>query len=226
MSKSLGNFFTVKEVLARFPAEVVRFFLISSHYRSPLDFSDQALVEAETALLRLYATLARLEDLAASPPETALPAPEFTSLHLSPEETERLASLRERFSQALADDLNTAQALGYLFDAVRLSNRLLEQSGLAPPELALLTQVRRDLVELGGVLNLLQADPQAMLAALRQKPADLRLAPEEIDTLIQRRTLARKNKDWAQADAIRRQLLEAEILLEDTPQGTIWRVKV
>jgi cysteinyl-tRNA synthetase len=226
MSKSLGNFFTVKEVLARFPAEVVRFFLINGHYRSPLDFSDQALREAEAALLRLYACLARLQEVLGQYPgfvpqrpiESEIPA-------LTLEECHRLGSLGARFQAAMDDDLSTAQALGYLFDAVRLLNRLLEEPASDSGYLTLLWEMRRSLVDLGQVLNLLQADPQDMVRTLRQKSAELKIAPEEIQRLIEERTQARRNKDWARADAIRQQLADMEILLEDTPGGTIWRVK-
>ncbi|MBM4288662.1 MAG: cysteine--tRNA ligase [Deltaproteobacteria bacterium] len=226
MSKSLGNFFTVKEVLGRFPAEVVRFFLINAHYRSPLDFSDAALEEAETALLRLYSTLARIDELTAGRPAPPAAAPPgFAPAALSPEERERLAALRDRFQAALDDDLNTAQALGYLFDAVRLANRLLEAPETDPAYLAFLSRLSAEIRELGQVLNLLQDDPAAMVARLRQKTADLALTPEEIEALIARRTAARQSKDFATADAIRRELDEKGIVLEDTPKGTIWRVK-
>ena len=226
MSKSLKNFFTVKEVLARFPAEVVRFFLINCHYRSPLDFSDQALAEAETALLRLYTTLARLQDLLVSYPKIIPPAPaDFSAAVLTAKEMARLRALRARFEAAMDDDLNTAQALGYLFEAVRFTNRLLENPSTEPPYLAFLKEVHHDLASLGRVLNLLQADPQDMVAHLRQKAADLKISPAEIEKLINARNQARQNKDYAQADNIRKQLAELNITLEDTPQGTVWRVK-
>ncbi len=226
MSKSLKNFFTVKEVLARFPAEVVRFFLINCHYHSPLDFSDQALAESETALLRLYTTLAKLNDILGKQPQVSGPAPpDFTTSLISADELARLRSLRSRFEAAMDDDLNTAQALGYLFEAVRLTNRLLEHPASEPPYLALLKEVHYDLSSLGRVLNLLQADPQDMVTNLRQKAADLKIPPAEIEKLINARTQARKNKDFARADNIRKQLAELDILLEDTPQGTLWRVK-
>jgi len=227
MSKSLGNFFTLKEVLARFPAEVVRLFLIHGHYRSPLDFSDAALKEATAGLLRLYTTLARLEELFREQPEPAGPPPrDFAAAVLSAEETERLLTLAARFDAAMDDDLNTAQALGYLFDAVRLTNRLLENPEPSPAYLSVLAQIRRELRELGGVLNLLQAPPDRMVRTLRQAGGELPLAPEEIEALIAARAEARRAKDYARADAIRRELAEKGIILEDTPQGTIWRVRM
>jgi cysteinyl-tRNA synthetase len=226
MSKSLGNFFTVKQVLARFPAEVVRFFLINCHYRSPLDFSDAALAEAETALLRLYACLARIQEVLRPYPDLKPQPPVDTCPdNLTPEEFQRLGSLRTRFDAAMDDDLNTGQALGYLFETVRLLNRLLETPSADPAFLRLLRERHDELVDLGRVLNLLQADPQTMLTTLRQKAADLAISPTEIQQLIDERTQARKNKDWSRADAIRKQLIDLDILLEDTSQGTIWRVK-
>ncbi|MFZ5449831.1 MAG: cysteine--tRNA ligase [Thermodesulfobacteriota bacterium] len=224
MSKSLGNFFTVKEVLARFPAEVVRFFLINCHYRSPLDFSDAALAEAETALLRLYTSLARIEEVLKQHPNLKPQHPmDYYPTCLTLEEFHRFGSLRARFDAALDDDLNTAQALGYMFETVRLLNRLLEAPSNDPGYLTILKEMHDELVDLGRVLNLLQADPYTMVATLRQKAADLKISPEEIQRLIDERTQARKNKDWSRADAIRKELADLEILLEDTPQGTIWK---
>jgi cysteinyl-tRNA synthetase len=226
MSKSLGNFFTVKEVLAKFPAEVVRFFLINCHYRSPLDFSDAALAESETALLRLYTCLARIQDVLKQHPDLKLQHPvDSYPDSLTLEEFHRFGSLQARFDAAMDDDINTAQALGYLFDTVRLLNRLLESPSDDPGYLTILAEMHEELVALGAVLNLLQADPHTMLTTLRQKAADLKITPEEIEQLISDRTQARKDKNWAQADAIRKQLIELDILLEDTPQGTIWKVK-
>jgi len=225
MSKSLGNFFTIKEVLARFPAEVVRFFLINSHYRSPLDFSDAALAEAEASLLRLYTTLARLQEFLRGYPNFQ-PQPSMECVpDLGLEDFHRLGSLGSRFETAMDDDLNTAQALGYLFEAVRLLNRLLEKPSPAPGYVAILWEAYHGLRDLGRVLNLLQAHPEEMVKTLRQKAADLKIAPEEIERLIAERVQARKSKNWAQADAIRRQLSDLNIILEDTPQGTVWRVK-
>ncbi len=225
MSKSLGNFFTIREVLAKFHPEVVRFFLIQNHYRSPLDFSDQALSEAESAMERFYSTLARLDQtVGAIAPSDSPPVP-ATLPGLSSEEHSRLVNLRPRFLAAMDDDFNTAQALGHLFDAVRLLNRVLEQNLLGKEGLSSLAWARRELAILGGVLNLLQQDPHSMLQTLRQKAEALTMDPASIDQLIADRLQARKQKDFAKADAIRQQLADAGVILEDTPQGTTWRVK-
>jgi cysteinyl-tRNA synthetase len=205
---------------------VVRFFLISSHYRSPLDFSDAALAEAETALLRLYAPLAKIQDILREHPAPGNASPrDFSAAGLSTEEMERLWTLPQRFDEALDDDVNTAQALGYTFDAVRLINRMLEKPAEEPKYLAFLAHMQQELTSLGYVLNLLQGDPAETMANLRQKPADLAITPEEIEALIAQRTEARKNKNWAQADKIRDELIAKGVLLEDTPQGTLWKVK-
>jgi cysteinyl-tRNA synthetase len=108
---------------------------------------------------------------------------------------------------------------------VRLTNRLLENPESDPAYLAFLAHTQKDLTSMGHVLNLLQADPSETLAILRQKPAELPISPAEIEDLIAQRTAARKNKDFSTADKIRNDLTEMGILLEDTPQGTVWKVK-
>ncbi len=225
MSKSLGNFFTIQEVLAKFHPEVVRFFLIQNHYRSPLDFSDQALAEAQSAVERLYACLARLDQVTGGVSAPPAPPPGEPLPGLTSAEHERLRTLRPRFQEAMDDDFNTAQALGHIFEAVRLCNRALENQPQGSSALAFLVWLRQELATLGSILNLLQHDPTSLLQTLRQKSEALALDPDTIAQLIEERRQARQAKDFARADAIRQQLAEAGILLEDTPQGTTWRVK-
>ena len=159
-------------------------------------------------------------------PHAALPAElNYYPANLTFEECSRLGSLHGRLVNALDDDLNTAQALGFLFDTIRLLNRLPEEQSSEPGYLTILFNLHQGIKELGKVLNLLQSDPAAMVKSLRQKPLDLGISPEEIERLIAGRTQARKDRNYAKADSIRKDLLEKGILLEDTPQGTIWRVK-
>ncbi|CAL1239972.1 cysteine--tRNA ligase [Candidatus Methylocalor cossyra] len=198
MSKSLGNFFTVREILARYRPEVVRFFILNSHYRSPLNYSDENLEEANAALVRLYTAL------------RGLPLPPGTGGADSGE------PFRTRFEAAMQDDFNTPEAIAVLFDLAREVNRA--RSG-SPAEAARLAAL---LKSLGAVLGLLQADPDHFLQQ-GTTPAPGGLTAEAIEALIQARLEARRNKRWAEADRIRDELKAQGILLEDGPTGTTWR---
>jgi len=202
MSKSLGNFFTVREVLAKFAPEVVRFFILRAHYRSPLNYSDQHLVDARHALTRLY---------------TALKGVDVPALDIDWDEPRA-----RRFKEAMDDDFNTPEALAVLFEIANELNR-----SRSSDEAALLRV-------LGGVLGLLQQDPSSFLqggASVYEKadPGDaydarVNRAPERIKELIAARAAARKAKNFAEADRIRQELLDAGIVLEDKPGGvTEWR---
>ncbi len=196
MSKSLGNFFTVREVLQRYAPEVVRLFILTSHYRGPLNYSDENLEHAKSSLTRLYTALRGLP-LAEAPIE---------------------ASWRERFAQAMDDDFNTPEALAVLFDLAREVNRLRTEDETAAARLG--ASLRR----LGELLGLLRTDPETFLRGGEEgKEGGSALTPEQIETLIAERAAARKTKQWAEADRIRGLLQEAGIVLEDTPKGTIWR---
>ena len=124
MSKSLGNFFTIKEVLEKYDSEVLRFFLLSAHYRSPLDFSDQSMTEAEAGLERIYKSLAGIDELMAEASPAEAPTETRDALQ---ELADKAGSFRQRFREALDDDFNTALALGNVFDLVRSANRLLAE---------------------------------------------------------------------------------------------------
>jgi cysteinyl-tRNA synthetase len=188
MSKSLGNFFTVREVLARYDAEVVRFFVIRAHYRSPLNYSDQHLEDAKHALTRLYTALKGI-DAAAGPVD-------WRDAHA------------QRFRDAMNDDFNTPEAVAVLFDLANELNksRLSKEASL--------------LKSLAGVLGLLQRQPEEFLQAL---PAGEGLTPQRIEALIAERAAARKTRNFAEADRIRKALLEQGVALEDTARGTLWR---
>jgi cysteinyl-tRNA synthetase len=194
MSKSLGNFFTVREILERYQPEEVRYFILGSHYRSPLNYDDSQLDGARAALTRLYTALRGLSTEAAA--------------------AEGGESFRERFDAAMDDDFNTPEALAVLFELAREINRLRGRDTAAAAALG--AELRR----LGADLGLLGQDPDAYL----QSGADAGgLADADIDDLIARRNAAREAKDFAEADRLRDQLTAANVLLEDGPGGTTWR---
>lgn len=195
MSKSLNNFFTVRDVLKYYDAETVRYFLMSGHYRSQLNYSEENLKQARASLERLYTALRGTDPAAAAQGGEAFEA---------------------RFRTAMDDDFNTPEAYSVLFDMARDVNRLKAEDSLAAEGLA--AELRR----LAGILGLLEQDPEAFLQSGSQADND---EVQEIEALIQQRNDARKAKDWAQADVARARLTEMGIVLEDGPQGTIWRRK-
>ncbi|MDH5632710.1 MAG: cysteine--tRNA ligase [Gammaproteobacteria bacterium] len=196
MSKSLGNFFTIREILERYDPEVVRYFILSSHYRSPLNYSDQHLDGARSALTTLYTAL---RDFPAA--ESAVP------------EGNEYAT---RFVAALDDDFNTAEALPVLFDLARSINRLRAQDVDAARALA------GEMRGLAGLLGLLQREADVFLKGSVSSAVDS-LSDQEIDTMIEARNAARAARDWAEADRIRDALQAAGIELEDGAGATRWR---
>lgn len=221
MSKSLGNFFTIREVLELFDPETLRFFILQAHYRSPLDYSDQNLREAQSGLSRIYESLAALDQVLTGP------AASMDSVASAAELAEKIESLMSRFREAMDDDFNTAQALGMLFDTVRTLNRFLsEGGGQSVSSRAWLEQLRGAVTQIGTVLGLFQVNPADWLAAREAAKAQhLEISPDEIEGLIVERAVARKNKDFKRSDEIRDYLLARDIQLVDTPQGTSWKVK-
>jgi cysteinyl-tRNA synthetase len=193
MSKSLGNFFTVREVLKRYRPEIIRFFILTSHYRSPLNYSDEQLEEAVAALTRLY---------------TALRGIKITDTAIDVE-------YQQRFQQAMDDDFNTPVALAVLFDLARELNRL------KATELDKAAVLARTLLKLADILGILQDDPESFLKG--GETAENGVTEIQIEQFIQQRLEAKKNKDWATADRIRDELKAQGVVLEDVADGTNWR---
>lgn len=196
MSKSLNNFFTVRDVEVEFEPEVIRFFMLSAHYRSPINFSKDLMVQAKTGLERLYTTLDNLSFLG----QSAIDG------EVNCEIQKILDTHKNSFKDAMDDDLNTALAISVLFEMVRdINSSVTSADTKATIELA-----QNALLELGKVLGLLQVKEEKTL-------------DDEIEQLIEKRQQARKDKDFALSDEIRDTLKLQGILLEDTPSGVKWR---
>ncbi|MDH3998610.1 MAG: cysteine--tRNA ligase [Desulfuromonadales bacterium] len=223
MSKSLGNFFTIRDILKSYDPEVVRFFILTAHYRSPIDFSDQNLEESRLGLTRFYEALAQVEKLLA---ESEAVADEAVPVALE-EPVARLANLDQRFREAMDDDFNTAQSLGHMFDAVRAMNRIVAEGDAGNRALRqALSKGRDELIRLGDVLGLFGSEAAAWLERSAQEGlVDSGVSAEEIEALIVERQQARKDRDFARSDQIRDELAEKGVLLLDGPEGTTWKLK-
>lgn len=198
MSKSLGNFFTVRDISKLYDLEVVRLFMISAHYRSPINFSNELLDSMKSSLERLYIAkgnllhlLGKAEDKTETQDERVL--------------KQKLLNYKEKFIEAMEDDLNTADAVAAIFDLVRDIN-----SNINNDSSKYTVKFAYDLyMELAGVLGLLNKEEKSL--------------DDDIEMLIEERQKARKEKNWALADKIRDDLKDRGIILEDTPQGVKWR---
>lgn len=218
MSKSLGNFFTIKEILEKYEPEVVRYFLLSAHYRSPIEFSDVQLTEAELSIDRYYLTVTRIEDFLEAAVTAEKPGA-FTEL-------EKLnSSFRDKFHNAMNDDFNTASALGFIFELIREVNRFLDSKPSGQKAKELVMKTKELLAEIGGVLNIFNKTPEEWYRSLMQVKK-IELSEEDLLQKIAERQEARKQKEWATADMIRKELEVKGILLEDKKDRTTWKIKV
>jgi len=218
MSKSLGNFFTIKDILDKYEPEVVRYFLLTAHYRSPIEFSDVQLNEAELSIDRYYTTVMRINDYI----ETA---GDKEKIAASSELEEMLASFKDKFHNAMNDDFNTALALGYIFELIREVNRFLDLKPSGQKAKGLVVQSRDLLAEVGGVLNIFNKTPREWYSSL-MKVKKIALSENDLQGKINERQRARENKDWAAADNVRNELAEKGIILEDKKDGTAWKIRV
>jgi cysteinyl-tRNA synthetase len=220
MSKSLGNFLTIRDALEQYHPEVLRLFLLSKHYRSPLDFSREAVLDIQSGLVRIYRTLERLGAVLGRFEENrAIPFSGF-----SPDASEN--TFLNQFIALMDDDLNTAGALGLIFEKIKDMNRALDSLGEKPdPEhAARLEDDRRHLMAAAKLLGILNEKPEDFFGELASSAHTVEA--EQVERLIQERAEARAKKDWAGADAIRERLRGMGVLLEDTPKGTKWRYDV
>lgn len=198
MSKSLGNFFTVRDIRKKYDSEVIRYFMLSAHYRNPINFADTLMEQAKSSVERVYTCLDNLSFLLENAEDKELCDTCRAVLA-------KLGEYKEKYIAAMDDDLNTAGAIGAIFDIVYLANT--EITAQMPK--SVIEEVINTIRELGGVLGL--------FTKTEEKSLD-----DEVELLIEERNAARKAKDWAKADAIRDKLKAMNIVLKDTPNGVQW----
>jgi cysteinyl-tRNA synthetase len=215
MSKSLGNFFTIRDILKSYDPEVVRFFILTAHYRSPIDFSDQNLNDSQAGLSRFYEALQAADNAVEGCPEGEADGQEA-------------AALAEQFRTAMDDDFNTAQAIGHLFEGARTINRLIAEKKFRKQadKVASVRALRQKISELGDVLGLFASEPANWLKQKNLKGLlALGLSEADVEALINERLVARSNRDFARADQIRDGLAARGVELLDSPTGTTWKVR-
>jgi cysteinyl-tRNA synthetase len=223
MSKSLGNFLTIRDILNNYHPEILRFFIFSTHYRNPLDFSESAMQDATAGLERLYECVAAIDALQ---PETSDDS-NVPSV-FSDNDNKHLDGIETRFQQAMDNDFNTAQAQGILFDSVKAINRIRRKLPAIPKsrDISLLKSNIATLRKLASIMGLLREDAHRFLDNKKSKLVsayDIDIAT--IESLIAERYQCRQAKNWARSDEIRNQLLQKNIELMDGPEGTSWSIK-
>ncbi len=215
MSKSLGNFRLIRDVIQQYHPEVIRLFLLSKQYRKPIDFNQASMEASRTALNRIYALLLRIDEAIAGA-ETAATEPENKPFW-------------KKFCQAMDDDFNTANGIAVIFNTVRHANRIMDENetgAVSRNVLKSLSAIKLEMLRMGSVLGIGGDVPEAYFNAQRESV----LAQETIDagfieTLIADRETARQEKNWERADQIRKQLASMNVVLKDRPDGTHWKIE-
>jgi len=199
MSKSLGNFFTVRDISEKYDLQVLRFFMLSAHYRSPLNFSAELMEASKNSLERILTGVENLKDVQKKNNSSPITDAELSNLEMA-------KVLKDKFIAAMDDDFNTADAISAIFELIKLSNTSLNENSTT--EYA------------NGLLNIIEplCDVLGIITERKTEILD-----SEIEDLIEQRTQARKNKDFALADKIRNDLLDRGIVLEDTREGVKWK---
>lgn len=222
MSKSLGNFLTIRDILSHYHPEILRFFIFSTHYRNPLDFSESAMQDATAGLERLYECVAAIDAIA---PDCGKRNAKSV---LSDKDIKRIKDLEPRFQQAMDNDFNTAQAQGIFFDTIKTVNRIRKDITNAPSadDIQFLKNSCTILKKLASVMGLLREEALQFLSVRREKLiADSDIDTVAIEALIAERYQCRLDKNWSRSDEIRDKLLDLNIELKDGPDGTTWSIK-
>ena len=217
MSKSLGNFVTLRDIYEKFLPEVLRFFLLTKHYKTPLDFSFENLEEAEKALKKIYEAKKSILDILSLNPSKDIPFPDDI--------LKQVEEFDKKWKSALEDDLNTAAALGHVFNIVKIANRMTQEKKLRQSKnsINVFKKIYNSLNEIGDVLGIFYREPDVFLDELKTFKAKRKnLDIEEIEKLVKLRECARKDKDFKKADEIREQLQKKGVVIKDTPKGCIW----
>lgn len=218
MSKSRGNFFTIREILKQYHPEVLRYFLLSSHYKSPINYTEDNLNMAQAALTRLYTAIRGLTDEAGNC-GGGCGCCGHDCADVDPDLTKNLDKFLEQFQNALEDDFNIPLAMSFLFELSHYINKLRSDDKQSSATQACL--VLREIM--GGILGILQCDPEHFLQNGGRGSESVAPDETQIEALITKREVARNTKDWALADSLRKELLTLGVIVEDTPSGSTWK---
>ncbi len=226
MSKSLGNFFTIRDILDQYDAEVVRLFLLSTHYRSPIDFSDANLKDARAGLDRFYTMKEGIIKFLAGK-RAPMVKPEEVIESSDRPLYEKTVNLSKAFEEAMDDDFNTAFAIGVVYDLVRDINKFLSvvDKKNDAASFIILSQALSSFEDVSKTLGIFLRDPEEWFKESRLTDGKVTLSVERIEELIHLRNEARARKDWAEADRVRKILDDGGVALYDRPDGTVWKPK-